>query len=135
MFDIYLLKATEMLPKLQNQPSSSLTCPQTLATHTVLIIEPLLFHSVLRIFGLTWTLAIDVFISLGLFNEFTLSNSGLDLDVLVHEAVLRITMSSMNTFFQVSNIIQSFYSCLHFFDLVFPRMKLLFFLLGYCKSH
>ena len=119
---------------LQYQPSSSPDCPQTLAPQAVLIIEPLLFHSVLRIFDSTWMLAIDVFISLGLFNEFALSNSDLHLVLLVHDTVLRITMTSLNTFFQVSNFNQ-FYSCLNFFGLVFLGLKLLHCLPGYCKSH
>lgn len=121
---------------LQYQPSSSLDCPQILVTQTVLIIETLLFHSVLRIFDSTWTLAIDVFTSLGLFNEFTLSNSDLHLDVLAHEAILRITMSSLNVFFlQAYNFIQFFYSCLRFLGLFFPKLKWLHYLLSYFKSY
>lgn len=84
---------------LQYQPSGSLDCPQTLATPTVLIMEPFLFHSVLRRFDSTWTLAIDAFTSLGLFNESTLTNYDLHLDVLFHEDIHRIKMSSLNTFF------------------------------------
>lgn len=89
----------------QYQPSNSLFCPQTLATQTALIIEPLLFHSELRIFDSTQILAIDVFTLIGLFNESTLSNSDLHLDVLVHEDICRITMFSLNTFFfQVNSL-------------------------------